>query len=102
MMARSTSSRRRDATRCASSNEIIWAIVSADGRASAPGRLGPRDASVRLENFRAHVELVAVEDILRRTRRDVAQHLAVPADELHPILLSGRCLMVIVMALAVT
>ena len=92
MMARPSSSRRRDARRCASSNESIGAIVSADGRAAAPGRLRPGDASVRLEHFRAHVQLVAAKHVLGRTRRGLAQHLAVPADELDPVFAVGPLL----------
>src|SRR5438093_11105913 len=85
MMARPSSSRRRDARRCASSNESIWAIVSADAGASAPRWLGPRDPAIRLEDFAADVQLVAAKDVLPGARRDLAQHLTVPADELNPV-----------------
>src|SRR5436190_13820735 len=92
MMARPSSSRRRDARRCASSNESIEAIVSVDRRAAALGRLGPGDSPVRLEHFRAHVQLVAAEYVFRRTRRDLAQHLTVLADELDPVFAVGSLL----------
>src|SRR6476646_11863764 len=92
MMARPSSSRRRDARRCASSNESIGAIVSADGRAAAPHGLRPGDAPVRFEHFRAHVQLVATKQVLGRTRFGLSQDLTVPADELDPVFALGPLL----------
>src|SRR5262245_26546946 len=85
MMARPSSSRRRDARRCASSNESIGAIVSAEGRGAAPDGLRPGESSVRLEHLRAHVQFVAAEDVLGRTRFGLFQDLTVPTDELDPV-----------------
>src|SRR5436190_17451732 len=92
MMARPSSSRRRDARRCASSNESIGAIVSADGRGAAPDRLRPGEPSVRLEHFRAHVQFVAAKHVLGWTRFGFFQDLTVPADELDPVFALGPLL----------
>src|SRR5262245_58430976 len=85
MMARPSSSRRRDARRCASSNESIGAIVSVEGRGAAPDGLRPGESSVRFEHFRAHVQFVAAKHVLGRTRFGLFQDLTVPTDELDPV-----------------